>query len=114
MANPGNLRPFPKGVSGNPGGRPKFAEISDAYRRLLTERAVGLRQRRPKTTAEAVVLAVLRKAARGDVAAAREATDRTEGRVPQAHEISGPGGESSLVGEALRQRVDELIAKRKR
>jgi hypothetical protein len=113
MANAGNLRPFPKGVSGNPGGRPKFAEISEAYRRLLLESAADLRRRQPTTTAEGLALSILRRAVRGDVNAAREVTDRVEGRVPQAHEISGSGGESSLVGEALRQRVDELIAKRK-
>ena len=30
-----NLKPFAKGVSGNPGGRPKTAHISEALRRAL-------------------------------------------------------------------------------
>ena len=33
-----NLTPWPKGVSGNPGGRPKEKPISEAYKTRLAER----------------------------------------------------------------------------
>jgi hypothetical protein len=34
-----NLKPWPKGVSGNPGGRPKRKPITEELERLLAEQA---------------------------------------------------------------------------
>ncbi|MEJ7863008.1 MAG: DUF5681 domain-containing protein, partial [Pyrinomonadaceae bacterium] len=44
-----NLKPFPKGISGNPAGRPKKALLSDALRRQLALAAPGMpEKRKPK------------------------------------------------------------------
>lgn len=110
MANPENLRPWPKGFSPNPGGRPRFAEVSKTLRRLLAEPPAALR-RKPKTIAEQLAMALLRNAVRGGVRAAAEAMDRAEGRVPQAHEIGGIDGGPLVEGGAVAARIAELMAK---
>ena len=39
MANSRNLKPWPKGVSGNPGGRPKMKPVTEELERLLQQEA---------------------------------------------------------------------------
>ena len=64
--------PFPKGVSGNPGGRPKL--LGESYRDWLAKiNSEGM------TNAEAVALAMGVQAIKGDVSAAREIRAATEG-----------------------------------
>ncbi len=79
-----NLKPFPKGISGNPAGRPKKALLSDALRRQLAIAAPGMPE---KTQAEAIAAALISEAIDGNIAAAREICDRTEGRPAQAIEL---------------------------
>lgn len=86
MADHENIRPFLKAVS----AAPAFHPISDAYRRLISERLSSLRTRKPRTVAEAIALAVLRKALRGDVDAAVEVANRIEGKPTQP--LVGAGG----------------------
>jgi hypothetical protein len=76
-----NLKPFPKGVSGNPAGRPKKALLSDALRRQLAEALQGAPE---KTIAEHIARALIREAVSGNVQAIREIGDRTEGKPAQA------------------------------
>ncbi len=76
-----NLKPFPKGVSGNPAGRPKKALLSDALRRQLAEAVQGAPE---KTIAEHIARALIREAVSGNVQAIREIGDRTEGKPAQA------------------------------
>jgi hypothetical protein len=76
-----NLKPFPKGISGNPAGRPKKALLSDALRRQLAIAAPGMPE---KTQAEAIAAALISEAIAGNIAAAREIGDRTEGRPMQS------------------------------
>jgi hypothetical protein len=76
-----NLKPFPKGVSGNPAGRPKKALLSDALRRQLAE---ALPNATEKTIAEVIARALIREAVAGNVQAIREVGDRTEGKPAQA------------------------------
>ncbi len=90
------LRPWEKGKSGNPGGRPKWKLLSDALRgqlsanireRFTEEQVAKLPKRlqKPTTTvAEVVADSLITEALGGDgkVRAAREIMDRTEGRVP--------------------------------
>jgi hypothetical protein len=75
---------FAPGQSGNPGGRPKFALLSSAYRSELGETIDPRIARRLKvstdcTNAEAIATVVVRNALRGSVAAVRELNNRTEG-----------------------------------
>jgi len=64
-----NLRPFPKGVSGNPGGRPKGSvSLAATLKRLL---------RAPD--AESIMAAVIDSAKSGDLAAVKLLLDRIDG-----------------------------------
>lgn len=93
-----NLRPpFPKGQSGNPGGRPKKLPITEAYRQALTGVLPEADRRRfglPKgaTYADLVAVSMVTQARKGSVRAAQELGDRTEGKPAQRLEVSGPEG----------------------
>lgn len=73
------------GQSGNPGGRPKFAEMSKACRDILS-------QPMPKDKSRTFAMGIARKLAdmaiHGNVAAASELADRSEGRPRQALDIN--------------------------
>jgi HPt (histidine-containing phosphotransfer) domain-containing protein len=72
-----NLRPWPKGVSGNPGGRPKKKLITDEIERLLEQEAPDATG---KTWATVIAQALLNQARMGDVRAIAELANRTEGK----------------------------------
>jgi hypothetical protein len=69
---------FQPGVSGNPGGRPKLQLLSRAAREALAEvnPETGL------TGAEDVVVAMMKEARKGNIWAAKELREWTEGKVP--------------------------------
>lgn len=79
-----NLRPFKKGQSGNPGGRPKNL-ISDASRDWLKR----IDERTGRTNAELVAEAQGKVALEGDTGSYCAIRDTTEGRPAQTqqHEI---------------------------
>jgi hypothetical protein len=77
----GNVYAFMKGRSGNPRGRPRSALLSDALRRTLAEVCP---EDPEKTWAEVIADQLIAKAAAGDVSAAKEIADRTEGKTRQA------------------------------
>jgi len=83
-----NLRPWPKGTSGNPGGRPKSAALSGAFRAVLGEvvsTPVG-----DFTVAELIARRLARDAVRrGSVGAARELGNRAEGYPGSTLEVRG-------------------------
>jgi len=82
----GKATRWKKGIpSPNPGGRPRSKTVSAAYRKRLEEDAPEDRQGR--TFAEIVADAQIRKAIKGNTAAAKEVTDRTEGKPQQSLEI---------------------------
>ena len=89
-----NLRPFPKGVSGNPGGRAKGEpELSAAYMRLLALPLEEFNRYEPKNVVEEIAVRVI-KTATGEnavsaLAAVKEITDRTEGKPQQQKQASG-------------------------
>jgi hypothetical protein len=84
----GHAFQFKPGQSGNPGGKPKIQQrMSAEYDAFLARAipdevalAVGLPP--GSTWAEAIASAVIARAACGDVSAAREVRDVTEGHVP--------------------------------
>jgi hypothetical protein len=96
------LKPWKKGQSGNPDGRPKSKILSDAYKRLLEEPFPNDPQGR--TYAELIALGQAREAIKGKTPAAAEIADRTEGRARQAIELSGPDGGAIPFG------IDQLDA----
>lgn len=107
-----NLKPWPKGVSGNPGGRPRETPLTDACRELLSKPAPD--DASGRSYAEAIAEQLGKQALAGDVHAAREIADRAEGKARQAMEVSGPEGESldlwEMTDEQLEARVAELVA----
>ncbi len=75
---------FPKGVSGNPNGRPKLTRLTEALREQLSEEMPGAPER---TVAEAIARTLIREALSGNVQAVREIADRCEGRPKQAVDL---------------------------
>jgi len=102
-----NLRPWPKGVSGNPGGRPRKRLISDELERLLQGEAENTSG---KTCAALLAEALLKKAFRGDLRAIAEVANRVEGKPLQAVDLDVKVDEDieSLSDEELEQRLLEL------
>ena len=97
MANEQNLKPFPKGVSGNPAGKPKG--VPNSKTRLLrllelvqvkTNPITG--EKEEFTVAEQLDLMVLQKAFKGDLRAYQEVMDRLEGKAKQSTELEVSGG----------------------
>jgi hypothetical protein len=69
---------FKKGQSGNPNGRPKkLPEIEELLGKILSEEKDG------KTAAEAILMALRAKAAKGDIRAAEVLLDRAYGKANQ-------------------------------
>jgi Family of unknown function (DUF5681) len=93
-----------KGQSGNPGGRPKSKTLSDAYRNKLEEPVPNDPEER--TWAELIAEAQVRDAVRGNVQAAREIADRTEGRARQAIEFE----DATMTKAFDRMSTEELEA----
>ncbi len=75
---------FPKGQSGNPSGRPKLTRLTEALREQLAETLPDAPER---TVAEAIARTLIREAISGNVQAAREIADRTEGKPKQAIDL---------------------------
>jgi hypothetical protein len=92
----GEATQFRKGVSGNPGGRPKTAALSEACREVLAKRVPDDPEGRTYAQAIAQVLADL--ALEGDILAARELTDRAEGKARQSIELEQ---QSHVAGEVV-------------
>jgi hypothetical protein len=87
MAKPNPIpgsRPFKKGQSGNPNGRPKkLPELRELLANVLGDEKDG------KTAAEAILMALRAKAAKGDVRAAELLLDRAYGKPKQDVDLSG-------------------------
>src|ERR1700722_19190585 len=93
-----------KGQSGNPSGRPKSKTLSDAYRNKLEEPVPNDPEKR--TWAELIAEAQVRDAVRGNVQAAREIADRTEGKAKQAIEFE----DANMARSFERMTTEELEA----
>jgi hypothetical protein len=102
-----NLRPWPKGVSGNPGGRPRKRLITDELVRLLQQEAPNTAG---KTWAAAIAEVLLKQALNGDVRAIGEVANRVEGKPLQAMDLhlDPPADIQNLTEEELNQRIAEL------
>jgi len=100
-------RPWPKGVSGNPGGRPRGRSITARLRELLDADA-GTGDGR--TIAEEIARVLLEHAAAGDIKAVREVLDRTEGRPRPAEPEGGQAMEARDIWDDICNEVDALAA----
>jgi hypothetical protein len=87
-----NLTPWPKGVSGNPGGRPKRKPIFEALQRNITDADL-----------DAMARALVKELRRGDLFALSFARDTLDGKPTRAVELSGPIDLVSRMLERLRQ-----------
>src|SRR5947207_2418987 len=83
----GLMPPWPKGVSGNPAGRPKSLILSEAYRHKLQEQFPGSDHTWAEEIAQRMAKLALKR-----VTAAQEMADRTEGKPAQALNLGGPFG----------------------
>ncbi|HEV2615957.1 MAG TPA: DUF5681 domain-containing protein [Candidatus Acidoferrales bacterium] len=100
-------RRFEKGVSGNPGGRPKTRSLSVACRELLETVVPG--DPHGLTYSQKIARRLAKSALRGSVSAAQELADRSEGRPHQAVQFSdGPDPLDQLLAEFNRQH-DEAV-----
>lgn len=89
-----NLRPpWPKGQSGNPGGRPNKNPFTDAYRLVAELSVKELAVSPTDTVAIAVAKVTVREALKGKVSAAAEAANRAEGTPTQKIQHEGTDGE---------------------
>src|SRR5271169_6369237 len=104
IAEDGKAHRWKKGQSGNPSGRPKSKTLSDAYKNKLEEAVPNDPDGR--TWAELIAEAQVRDAVRGNVQAAREIADRTEGRARQAIEFE----DKTLANAFDRMSSEELEA----
>jgi hypothetical protein len=76
--NPQNLRKWKKGQSGNPKGRPKLPDISEALAKILADEKDGY------SALEATLMALRAKAVKGDIRAAEALLDRAFGKPRQS------------------------------
>lgn len=96
-----NLNRFQPGQSGNPGGRPKGTpSIGHAYARLLALSPAERAAYTPKDGAEEIALAQIKEAIAGEVRAAKEITDRTDGPVERRVVIENPAQFRSQLHQA--------------
>jgi hypothetical protein len=77
-----NLKPFKKGQTGNPKGRPKLPDIREALAKVLAEEKDGV------TALEATLRALRAKATKGDVRAAEALLDRAFGKAVQRTDVT--------------------------
>jgi hypothetical protein len=83
---PGN-KPFQKGQSGNPKGRPKLRDIKEVLTDLLSQ------EKNKQQLVDAVMTVVVNKALKGDLKAADMLLSYTYGKPTQKTEITGADGE---------------------
>jgi len=80
-----NLTPWPKGISGNPKGRPKLPDIRGALAAILADEQQGM------TALDAILRSLRAKAIRGDIRAAEVLLDRAFGKAVQPTDITSAG-----------------------
>ena len=66
-----NLRPWQRGISGNPGGRPKYKRFEKALRKAATQDKLA-----------DIANAAIEKARQGDIRAAEFVADHLDGKLP--------------------------------
>jgi len=106
---------FKPGQSGNPSGKPRDI-VACVMRGMLPDPCpYGKDKAAERSWAEAIALAIFRKALRGDVSAFVAIADRTEGKPRQAIELSGSvdTGYTGMSLEELDAKINELLSRAK-
>ena len=85
-----NNKPFKKGQSGNPKGRPKLPNLKEACAAILADEKEG------KKALEVILAALRAKAVKGDVRAAQELLDRAYGKSKQITDITSNGKDINI------------------
>jgi hypothetical protein len=95
---------FQPGESGNPGGYSRAAHLRNAYQTLLGRHHKELKNSPDDTVAMRMAKRILRSAVlKGNVSAAKEATDRAEGKAPQPIDVGfGESDPLALLLEEFR------------
>ncbi len=99
--NTSGLKPFEKGISGNPNGRPegtknrstivkKWLEVIEETTNSITKEKEDLSQQ------DQIVLALIKKAKKGDVAAFKELMDSAHGKIVDQKDITSNGNTFSI------------------
>ena len=93
-------RPWPKGVSGNPGGRPKKQAVSEVFEEILKDPSTRelIKQQTIQTLTSRGMAGVL---------LLREVAERLEGKVTQGIELSGTI--STMTDEQVDERLTKLL-----
>jgi len=97
-----NLVSFPKGVSGNPNGRPKgtknrstlvreLLEMESTFNNPLTEQSEKL------SYAEQIIIAQIAEARKGNVQAFKELMDSAYGKIKDVHQFEETEKETEFV-----------------
>ena len=113
-----NLKPFKKGESGNPNGRPKgsknrstiakyWMEVQQDLKNPLTSETERMSQE------DLMTLALIKKARAGDVAAYKALMDSGYGSPTQSTDITTKGESLNYSKEERDKRLKELLEKRK-
>ncbi len=102
-----NLKNFPKGVSGNPKGRPKkLPKLDELLAEVLGEEQNGV------SAAKAILMAQRKKAIAGDVRAAEALLDRAFGKAKNHFDVTSNGETISIVNsmsEEAKQKVKDIL-----
>jgi len=96
MANEKNLKHFEKGVSGNPGGRPKWKHITEMLKHEDNQEKL-----------EQLVHVIYDKALGGDMRAVEFIADRLEGKVATRLRVEKPSDEPIKVFDIENLNDDE-------
>jgi hypothetical protein len=109
-----NLKPFPKGQSGNPEGRPEGARNRSTVLKELLKHVSDFQNPITFKTESAefetqVMLALIARARRGNIAAIKEIQDTVYGKITDKQELSGSVEVKALTIED----VKKLAAKRR-